>query len=147
MPNSSSLALPGTFSTETNMSENDKKAFMKKKMGKQLELNFYDGKHGGFRPKAGRKRIHSKGVSHSKRELITKRTPQHINFKFNCYIKNKDCLKLLKHAIDNARKMGLKIIHFSLQSNHVHLITEAENNDILTRGMRALTITFAKGLI
>jgi len=28
----------------------------------------------------------------------------------------------------------------------VHLITEAENNEVLTKGMRALTITFSKGL-
>lgn len=28
----------------------------------------------------------------------------------------------------------------------MHLIIEAENNEILTKGMRSLTITFAKGL-
>jgi REP element-mobilizing transposase RayT len=115
-------------------------------MKKQLEINLFTGKCGGRRPGAGRKRIHSKGVSHLKRETVTKRTPQHINFKFNCSIRNKDSLKLLKRSIQNAQKMGLKIIHFSLQSNHIHLITEAENNEILTKGMRALTITFAKGL-
>jgi REP element-mobilizing transposase RayT len=115
-------------------------------MKKQLEINLFTGKSGGRRPGAGRKRIHSKGVSHLKREVVTKRAPQHINFKFNCSIRNKDSLKLLKRSIQNAQKMGLKIIHFSLQSNHIHLITEAENNEILTKGMRALTITFAKGL-
>jgi hypothetical protein len=92
-------------------------------MKKQLEINLFTGKHGGRRPGAGRRRIHSKGVSHLKREAVTKRTPQHINFKFNCSIRNKDSLKLLKRSIKNAQKMGLKIIHFSLQSNHIHLIT------------------------
>ena len=115
-------------------------------MRKQLQLNLFKGTRGGRRPGAGRKRIHSPGVSHLKRETVTKRTPQHINFKFQCSIRNKDSLKLLKRSIQNAQKMGLKVIHFSLQSNHVHLITEAENNEILTRGMRALTITFSKGL-
>jgi putative transposase len=115
-------------------------------MKKQLMINLFTGKRGGRRPGAGRKRIHSKGVSHHKREAVSKRVPQHINFKFNCSIRNKDSLKLLKRSIKNAQKMGLKIIHFSLQSNHIHLITEAENNDVLTQGMRALTITFAKGL-
>jgi REP element-mobilizing transposase RayT len=115
-------------------------------MRKQQQLNLYKGSRGGTRPGAGRKRIHSKGVSHVKRETVTKRTPQHINFKFNCRIRNKDCLRLLKRSIQNAQKMGLKVIHFSLQSNHVHLITEADNNEILSMGMRALTITFAKGL-
>ena len=115
-------------------------------MKKELQFNLFKGMRGGRRPGAGRKRIHSKGVSHLKRETVTKRTPQHVNFKFQCSIRNKDCLKLLKRSIQNAQKMGLKIIHFSLQSNHVHLITEAENNEVLTRGMRALTITFSKGL-
>jgi REP element-mobilizing transposase RayT len=115
-------------------------------MKKELQFNLFKGKLGGRRPGAGRKRIHSKGVSHLKRETVTKRTPQHINFKFKCSIRNKDCLKLLKQSIQNAQKQGLKIIHFSLQSNHVHLITEAENNEVLTKGMRSLTITFSKGL-
>jgi len=115
-------------------------------MRKQQELNLFKGVRGGRRPGAGRKRIHSRGVSHLKRERVQKRTPQHINFKLNLRIKNKDALKLLKRSIQNAQKMGLKVIHFSLQSNHVHLITEAENNKILTKGMRALTITFSKGL-
>ncbi len=33
-----------------------------------------------------------------------------------------------------------------MQSNHIHLIIEADSNEILTRGMRSLTITMAKGL-
>lgn len=33
-----------------------------------------------------------------------------------------------------------------MQSNHLHFIIEADNNNILTTGMRSLTITFAKGL-
>lgn len=33
-----------------------------------------------------------------------------------------------------------------MQTNHIHLIVEAESNELLTRGMRSLTITFAKGL-
>jgi REP element-mobilizing transposase RayT len=52
----------------------------------------------------------------------------------------------LKRAILNSRKQGLKIVHFSLQSNHIHLIVEADNNQILESGMRSLTVTFAKGL-
>lgn len=113
---------------------------------KQMSLNIYKGSRGGRRPGSGRKRLHSKGVSHRVREKVTHRTPVHINFKYKTLIKNKLSLKLLKRAIMNARSHGLKVIHFSLQSNHVHLIIESENNDLLTRGMRSLTVTFAKGL-
>ena len=115
-------------------------------MKKQLKLNIYQGSWGGRRPGSGRKRIHSKGVAHRAREKVTHRTPLHINFKFKTHIKNKQSLKLLKKAIMNARAHGLRIIHFSLQSNHIHLLIESESNDILTKGMRSLTVTFAKGL-
>lgn len=115
-------------------------------MRKQLELNLNKGSWGGRRSGSGRKRKHSKGVAHRTREKVTHRTPVHINFKFKTYIRNKSCLKLLKRAIVNARSHGLRIIHFSLQTNHIHLIIESDNNAILAKGMRSLTITFAKGL-
>lgn len=70
----------------------------------------------------------------------------HINFKYRLPVKNKECLRLLKRAILNSRRWGLRVIHFSLQHNHVHLIVEAESNDILTTGMRSLTVTMAKGI-
>lgn len=115
-------------------------------MKKQLELNLNKGRHGGRRSNAGRKRIHSKGVAHRSRESVNHRTPLHINFKYKTTIKNKQCLKLLKRAIINSRRLGLNVIHYSLQSNHVHLIVEAVDNKILTKGMRSLTVTMAKGL-
>lgn len=111
---------------------------------KQLSLNIYKGTHGGRRPKAGRKRVHSKGVAHEKREKVRTHTPLHINFKYKLTVKNKEGLKALHKAIRNARAHGLRINHFSLQHNHVHLIVQAANNDILTKGMRSLTITLSK---
>ena len=112
----------------------------------QLKLNIFKGKRGGRRPGVGRKRIHSPGVAHRARKKVTDRFPIHINFKVNHSIKNKTCLRILKKAISNARSHGLRIIHFSLESNHVHLLIEATDNAILTKGMRSLTITFAKGI-
>lgn len=113
---------------------------------KQLELNLYRGTQGGRRPGSGRKRLMSKGVAHRPRDRVKRQTPLHINFKLKAHIRNKDCLRLLKRAIVRARGYGLKVIHYSLQSNHIHLIVEASNNEVLTAGMRSLTITFAKGL-
>lgn len=112
---------------------------------KQIKRNLFQGKHCGRRPNCGRKRIHSKGVAHRQREKINSNTPMRINFKYRAFIQKKHCLKLLKKAITNARRHGLKILHYSLLSNYVHLIIEASDNHTLTRGMRSLTITFAKG--
>ncbi|MFP5492513.1 MAG: hypothetical protein ACLGG0_13495 [Bacteriovoracia bacterium] len=115
-------------------------------MAKQLKLNLFQGTRGGRRPGSGRKRIHSKGVAHRERENVQIRHALHVNFKYRTTIRHKRGLSLLKRAILNARKKGLDVIHFSLQSNHIHLILEAQDNAILTRGMRSLTVTIAKGL-
>lgn len=113
---------------------------------KQIALNLFRGKRGGRRPGAGRKRIHSKGVSHRVREKVNKKTPLHINFRYKTQIRNKEALRVLKRAILNARAKGLMVIHYSLQSNHIHIIVESVNNAVLTTGMRSLTVTIAKGI-
>ena len=112
----------------------------------QLDFNIYRGKRGGQRPGAGRKRLHSKGVAHRVREKVSHRHTLHLNFKLRVFIRNKLCLKILKRAIKNCRSHGLKVLHFSLQSNHLHLLVEAPNNEILTRAMRSLSVTFSKGI-
>ncbi len=113
---------------------------------KQLKLNLDKGNWGGRRSNSGRKRIHSPGVAHRKRENISSRTPAHINFKYSTSIRNQAFLPILKRGILNCRKKGLRIIHYSVQSNHIHFIVEADNNEILTSGMRSLTITLSKGI-
>jgi putative transposase len=113
---------------------------------KQQTLNLFKGKWGGRRPGSGPKRIHSKGVAHRRREKVILKHPLHINFKVKASIRNKICLRILKRAVMNARRMGLSIRHFSLQSNHIHLIVEASDNSVLESGMRSLCVTFAKGL-
>ncbi len=87
----------------------------------QLQLNLDRGKRGGRRRGAGRKRLHSKGVAHRIREKVSHRHALHLNFKVRVSIRNKLCLKILKRAIKNSRSHGLRILHFSLQSNHLHL--------------------------
>jgi REP element-mobilizing transposase RayT len=110
--------------------------------GGHMQLGFHY--HGGYRDGAGRKRRRSRGVAHDVREKVSGRVPLHINFKYKIPVRNKETLKILKRSISNARRHGLRIIHFSFQSNHVHLIIEATSNEILTRGMRSLTNTMAK---
>lgn len=107
-----------------------------------MQLSFKT--HGGFREGAGRNRKRSRGVAHETREKVSGRAPLHINFKYKLQIRNKDTLRILKRAISNSRRHGLRVIHFSFQSNHIHLIIEATSNEILTRGMRSLTNTMAK---
>ena len=115
-------------------------------MAKQLSLNLSKGRWGGRRTGAGKKRVHSRGVAHRTRERVNQRLPLHINFKYRIQIKNKAFLKILKRALLNSRRQGLKILHYSVQTNHVHFIIEASDNKILECGMRSLTVTLTKGI-
>jgi REP element-mobilizing transposase RayT len=115
-------------------------------MKKQLTLNLYSGKNGGRRPNSGRPRIHSKGVSHSKREPVTSRTPLKINFKKKTYIRTEKLLDIINRSIEHAKLKNLHIICFTIQSNHIHLIAETQNNKTLSSGMRSVTNTIAKNL-
>jgi hypothetical protein len=41
---------------------------------------------------------------------------------------------------------GFRLVHYSLQGNHLHALVEAEDRDALGRGMKALGIRFAKAV-
>jgi REP element-mobilizing transposase RayT len=115
-----------------------KESAMKKiRKGTQLKLT---------NPKrAGRTAIHSKGIRHRKREEISRPRPLHLTIKLNrADIQNKTVLKILRNAIQRARLRGLKIIHYSLEHDHVHLFAEGESNLILSKGMQGLGVSLSK---
>jgi len=43
-------------------------------------------------------------------------------------------------------RFGFRVTHCSVQSNHIHLIAEAENKVSLARGMKGLAVRIAKGV-
>jgi len=94
---------------------------------------------------AGRRAIHDRGIRHIEREEIKKPSSLHLTIKVKrADIQNKEILKSLKYAIWRARLQGLKIIHFSLEHNHVHLFAECSCNKLLTKAMKALGVSFSK---
>lgn len=113
-------------------------------MRKQLELNLSKGRNGGRRPGSGRKRLHSKGISHKKREKVTHKTPLHINFKYKLTIRSDNFCKILEKAIQNAEAKDFIVAIYTIQHNHVHIIAETENNKRLSSGMKSLTRTIVK---
>ena len=42
--------------------------------------------------------------------------------------------------------MAFRVVHFSVQSNHLHLIVEASDKNKLSRGMQGLTIRMARAV-
>jgi len=43
-------------------------------------------------------------------------------------------------------RFGFRLVHYSVQTNHVHLIAEAAGRRALSRGMQGLAIRMAKAL-
>jgi REP element-mobilizing transposase RayT len=55
--------------------------------------------------------------------------------------------RLLEGAFREARlRYGTRIVHYSIQGNHLHLLVEVDDAEALTRGMQGLAIRIAKRL-
>jgi REP element-mobilizing transposase RayT len=106
---------------------------MKKRIRKGTQLKLTNPKN------AGRPAIQDRGIRHTKREEIRRETPLHLTIKLiRADVQNKTVLKALRHAILRARLQGLRIIHYSLEHDHIHLYAESDDNKILARAMKAL---------
>ena len=45
-----------------------------------------------------------------------------------------------ERAVRGTRREDFRIVEFSVQDNHVHMIVEADDNDALARGMKSFTV-------
>lgn len=112
------------------------------------QLAFEIKSHGGKRQGAGRPRK-SVFQSHLARETIKKGQPVHVTLKIKKGLPNlrrDKYASLFYLACRKAKRFGLRVIHFSIQSNHLHLVVEAANNASLSRGMKSLNVSFARNL-
>ena len=53
---------------------------------------------------------------------------------------------ILVEAIRAARRSGFRIVHFSIQTDHLHFLIEADSRKELASGMRGLGCRLARGL-
>jgi len=123
-------------------------------MARQLSLPLP--KWGGRREGAGRPRTRphpglvGPGVPHLAREEISPRHPVHVTMRVQPgvgYLRAYRRARLLEDAFREARlRFGMRIIHYSIQGNHLHLLVEVDSAESLSRGMQGLAIRVAKGL-
>jgi putative transposase len=52
----------------------------------------------------------------------------------------------VRSAMANASRSSFRVVHFSAQSDHLHLIVEGADKDQLSRGVRGLAIRVARQL-
>ena len=105
---------------------------------------------GGRRRGAGRKpKGVVAGVTHATRKRL-RRLPVHVNWRMLPHVWNlrsRRCFRRLEEAFWAAcDRFGMRITHFSVQGNHLHLIVEAEDQSCLSRGMQGLGVRVAKKL-
>ena len=102
------------------------------------------------RPNRGRPRKPDAGVSHLARPKLAARFPVHVTLRMRAHVYNLRawrCYRVLRRAlIIGSNRFGMRIAHFSVQGNHVHLIVEALDGRALSRGVQGLAIRMAKGL-
>lgn len=115
----------------------------------QLELPLR--RRGGKRPGAGRKpKGERAGVRHAPRPRVTRHTPVHVTLrmhKFVASLRQAICYRALERALREGRaRFGLRLVHFSIQSNHIHLLVEADDTHALSRGMQGLSVRIARTL-
>jgi hypothetical protein len=53
---------------------------------------------------------------------------------------------VVRRALAAASRNGLRLVHFSVQSNHLHLLVEAHDKRSLSRGAAGLTIRVARAV-
>lgn len=105
---------------------------------------------GGKRVGAGRKRLGRASVPHVVRPVLSRHCPVHVTLRLAAGIESlrergrfavvREQLKLAKE------RLGFRLIHFSVQSNHLHLIAEADDREALSRGIKGLQVRVARAL-
>ncbi len=104
--------------------------------------------HGGARRGAGRPRT-SKRVAHVTRPAFDgARTPLHVTIRVAgdvWNLRSQRGFRCVEEALAAERARGvLRVAHFSVQGNHVHLVVEARNRSALSRRMQGFGIRLAR---
>lgn len=106
---------------------------------------------GGKRKGAGRKPKGAKaGVRHAARPLHDRRHPVHVTMRVRPEVPNlrsQTILRLLVGRFQRAAAAGdFRVVHFSVQTNHLHLVVEASDGAALKRRMTGLSTWIARRL-
>ena len=103
---------------------------------------------GGFRKGAGRPKRES-GAPHARRSRVSTHDPRLVTIK---RAKGLPALRteraghVIVEAIKRASKPAFRIVHFTIQVDHLHLIVEADDAESLAGGMKGLVCRLARGL-
>ena len=121
----------------------------------QLPLAFAKpNRRGGARPGAGRKPGPRPKVRHRARPIHRASHPVHVTLRARAGLpsfREQAIFSAMRRAISAASRSpavgrSFRVLHFSVQSNHVHLVVEAHDKTSLSRGMRGLATRLARAI-
>jgi REP element-mobilizing transposase RayT len=104
--------------------------------------------HGGWRPGAGRKPGRGT-VPHVTRPSFSRHHPQLVTLRIVAGLPSLRSYypwRVIVDAIAESQRDDFRVIEFSILSNHLHLIIEAESAEALARGISAFQIRVARRL-
>lgn len=105
---------------------------------------------GGRRAGAGRKgRNLRRNVSHSRREGHARAHPVHVVLRSRVRsLRSQFLFPTVRRALADATRSrsDFRVIQFSVQADHLHLVVEADGDRALSRGMQGLAIRVAKAV-
>ena len=121
------------------------------KMARTKQLSLRLPTWGGKRHGAGRKpKSERPGVPHVSRPLLSKHHPVHVTWRMLPHVWNlrsRRSFRALSAVFAEAcNRAGFRLIHFSVQGNHLHLIVEAADAVRLSRGLQGLAVRIARRL-
>jgi REP element-mobilizing transposase RayT len=118
----------------------------------QRAFGFFKDPRGGPRPgvRVGRKPAERGRVTHARRPAHDRHEPVHVTMRVRRdlpRLRQWHLYKVLREAFRRGREQfGFRLIHYSVQSTHVHLLCEADDRRALSRGMQGLAIRAARAL-
>jgi REP element-mobilizing transposase RayT len=120
-----------------------------RKRSRQLVMTFG---WGGWRPGAGRKtkRGGNRRVPHRSRPVVRTRYPLHVTIRFLRELRSmrtKKRVKAIRRAfVAGCVRDGFRIVDWSIQGDHIHLIVEAHDKHSLSRGIQGFNVRVARSL-
>ena len=114
------------------------------KLPVQREFTFHGGRRkGAGRPKGNR-------VSHDARPVFSKPTPAHLTLRVREDVpglRSSRRFAAIRRCFAKAnQRRHFRLVKFSVLGNHLHLIVEADDSVVLSRGMQGLGTRLAKAL-
>jgi REP element-mobilizing transposase RayT len=119
-------------------------------MRQSRQLEFHLATWGGRRTGAGRKPAPGRrAVPHSRRTPHGPRCPAHVTLRAAVgltSLRERRLFAAIRAAFGAASKDAFRLLHYSVQSDHLHLLVEADEATALTRGVQGLAIRVAKAI-